>query len=429
MALLTAQAGLTQPRTPPEAKNFGPDLGGEIETAFKQLSAVTAKNLTREQLAAELLTILYSLVPFDNGALYKRERATSFAMLGVSHHGAMLTQQTRAKRMNIHTLPLLHELILSRKPIYIADVALSPRWRPLLEEQTGGSWCGIPLVSAGILVGVLSLGSDKRDFFCQAHRSVLQVFSGTLAALTQNVILSERQSGSTSRLSQLTRQVITAQEEERKRVSRELHDEAGQSLTALSLNLELLQQDLVGQSIALKERARQSVEITRNTMERISNLARQLRPPALDTLGLHGAIEQLVRERQQRSGVKITLAGPPLTAPGDSTDLTLYRFVQEALTNVTKHANAKHVEIELEQSETEIRVRVHDDGKGFDPSENLKGPRRLGRLGLLGMRERLALVNGHLEIHSVPGDGTLLIAHVPIENTVERGDDTKRSEP
>jgi signal transduction histidine kinase len=433
LALLTVHAGVTQglaqKNMPPQADRSNLDHSTTIESAFKQLGQTMDRGISREQLAVELLDILHSVVPFDSGALYKRERSTSFAQVGVRGYSTGLPKHNSTKPMSFYTLPLLHELIVSRKPIYLADVTVSPRWRPHVAGHTSGSWCGIPLVSAGMVVGLLSLGSHKRDFFGDAERTCLELFAAPFALMMQNLILAEEKSSVTSRLSELTRRVITAQEEERTRVSRELHDEAGQSLTALSINLELLQQDLAGQSQSLVERARESVAITRQTMERLSVLARQLRPPSLDALGLQGALEQLVKEREQRSGLSITLGGEPLPPLGDTAELTLYRFVQEALTNVNKHAAAKNVQVHLELVGNEVRVTVHDDGKGFDVVENLKGPRRAGRLGLLGMRERLALVNGQLEIHSVPGDGTLLLAHLPIVPRLERGHDEQRIEP
>lgn len=390
------------------------ERAGMIASAFQRLRAMTTQSVSKASLASELLDILHSVVPFQNAALYKRERATYFSVLGAFGNGQVLMTTDHLRAMGFHTLPLLQELIVSRKPFYAADVTRTLRWRPHLPDHSSGSWAGIPLLSGGMIVGLLSLGHDQIGFFTSSHQHLVEVFAAAFATLIHNVILMERKTGENRRLSALTQKIVTAQEEERKRVSRELHDEAGQSLTALTINLELLQQDMAGQSQALIDRARESVEITRQTLNSISLLAKQLRPPALDTMGLVGALEQLCKDVQRRTGLEIVMSAHQIKDIDSATSLTLYRFVQEALTNVTKHAEATHAEIRVEKLENEIRVSVHDNGKGFDHNQQVQGPRRAGRLGLLGMQERLTVINGHLEVHSVPGDGTLLIARVPL---------------
>lgn len=389
----------------------------QLEIALHRIGKLNLAAISMRALATRLLTVLHNFVPFDSGALYKRESSMRFSILARNRGPHMFSSSAQAEEMNFHALPLLHEMVTVRKPIYVPDVEQAVRWRPHLPGHTAGSWLGVPLILRGVMVGLLFLGSNKTEFFTLAHRQLVQQLLLVLALVIENSNLETRRSSGRAQLSALTQQVMSAQEDERKRVSRELHDEAGQSLTALTLNLELLQQDLAGQSQALVNRARDSVTMTRQTMQRLSALSRQLRPPALDTLGLVGAIEQLCKDVQRRSGVEVSCSTHEIGDLEGAVSLTLYRYVQEALTNVVKHANATRVDVTIERDVDEVRVVVRDDGKGFDDKESLTGPRRTGRLGLLGMKERLALVDGRLEIHSVPGEGTRLVAHVPLSES------------
>lgn len=383
-----------------------------IETAVGKIGTLPTHRIAKERLAEELLTILHSVVPFDSAAVYQPQRADRFVPLAANREGRALGSGT-LEPLNFETMPLLHELLMVRKPLYLEDVSRELRWRPHLPQHLKGSWAGIPLVSGGSIIGLLCLGSHDNRFLSPSHRQTVELIATQFATVMLNLILVQQNRDETARLSALSRQVITAQEEERKRVSRELHDEAGQSLTALGINLELLHHDLSGQSQSLIDRARESVAITKQTLKSIRSLARQLRPPALDTLGLSGALEQLSRDVERSTKLKVSISAQEIGKVDDLTSLTLYRFVQEALTNVNKHAKASHAEVCVEKLETGIQVSVKDDGKGFDSSEELKKPRRAGRLGLVGMRERLALVSGRLEIQSTPGGGTVLTAYVP----------------
>lgn len=389
------------------------DRAAALDNGFHRYKELIAQNIPPHTLAERLLIILHSVVSFDSAVLYKQERTTYLSALGANQGGQSLTGKS-FQGMTYKTLPMLHQLLTTRKPIYVQNVKQNQLWRPHLPDHTQGSWCGIPLLHRNHLVGLLAVGKNQPDFFTPTIQSILEMFGGSFALSIHNIILAEYRGHETLQMSALAQKVISAQEDERKRVSRELHDEAGQSLTALSMNLEMLQDDLAGQSQKLIDRARESVSMTRQTLERLSQLARQMRPPALDTLGLIGALEQLCKDVQRRTGLEIILTTQQVNAPPDSMSLTLYRFVQEALTNVNKHAQATKACVTIEQIDGELRITVHDDGKGFDQNQQLKGPRRSGQLGLLGMRERLTLINGLLEIHSILGDGTLLIAHIPL---------------
>jgi two-component system, NarL family, sensor histidine kinase UhpB len=202
------------------------------------------------------------------------------------------------------------------------------------------------------------------------------------------------------------RLVLRAQEEERKRVARDLHDEVNQALTALLLRLQALSQDapdeMLGEIAELKSLVNQA-------MDELLQLARQLRPTALDDHGLVPAVDAQVKRFGSSSGIRASFdtKGDPSRLSADE-QIVVYRVAQESLNNISHHSDASRVEVNLAaRDEGGVTLRVRDDGKGFDPS------RSNGGLGLNGMAERARLIGGNLEVQSAPGDGTTVLLHIP----------------
>ncbi|MGH2764008.1 MAG: sensor histidine kinase [Thermoleophilaceae bacterium] len=205
---------------------------------------------------------------------------------------------------------------------------------------------------------------------------------------------------------------MRAQEEERRRLARDLHDEVNQALTAILLRLEALGQD------APPERAPEVAELKRlvnQAMEELLTLARQLRPSALDDHGLVPAVEGQLKRFSARTGIEVRLRteGEPNELP-EVLQTAIYRVAQEALANVARHAGATVVEVELEAGEDCTELRLRDDGAGFDPGAipraGTEGPG--AGLGLSGMAERARLVGGELDLRSAPGGGTSVTLRV-----------------
>lgn len=197
-----------------------------------------------------------------------------------------------------------------------------------------------------------------------------------------------------AQLEQLTRLLLEAQENERRRIARELHDEAGQVLTAVKIEL-----DLEGRTEA-------SAMVGR-ALEQVRDISNLLRPSALDDLGLGPALRGLVEDFSRRTRVAAALDGAESLPPLDpDLEVVIYRLVQEALTNVARHAGATSARVTLHNGAGEVRVRVADDGRGLD------GPPDW-HLGLLGMRERVTAVGGRLEIAGTPGRGVVIEAALP----------------
>jgi two-component system, NarL family, sensor histidine kinase UhpB len=213
------------------------------------------------------------------------------------------------------------------------------------------------------------------------------------------------------RLRGLSSQVITAQEEERKRISRELHDETAQALTSLLVRLRLLQgaRDLD----EVRAGASELRELTARTLEEVRKLAVELRPTTLDHLGLVAALEWYCREHAQRLDAVVEFHSEGLAGRlQPEVELVIYRVVQEALTNIVRHAGAGRVEIGLLFRDDAVEVEVRDNGIGFDVGEATSTRER--GLGLFGMRERVELIGGTFSIESQPREGTCINVRVPV---------------
>jgi PAS domain S-box-containing protein len=276
----------------------------------------------------------------------------------------------------------------------------------------------VPLVFQGKLIGSLYLWANALGAFGAEQAEIVRRVADPLAIAIQNARLFDEVRAGREQLQVLSQRLIEAQETERRRVSRELHDEAGQSLTALKISLELMQADLGAESEKSRQSLQEAVTLADETMERIRSLAQGLRPPELDVVGLNPTLEDYCHDFAERTRLSIDYAGMELPALPDAVTICFYRVLQEALTNVAKHAHANHAWVTLRCDADTLSLSVADDGQGFDVSTEVSVSHQPRGMGLLGMRERLELLGGRLEIKSQPGQGTRLIACAPREDGV-----------
>ena len=221
---------------------------------------------------------------------------------------------------------------------------------------------------------------------------------------------------SEQRLRELSQRVVSAQEQERRRVSRELHDEASQILMALKIRLDTVRQDLPEEFESLHDEIIETLGLTDRTMDRIRLLAHGLRPPELDAVGLEPVLENYCQEFATRTRLKMHYRSTPLPPLPDEISICFYRVLQEALTNILKHAYARNVRVALDFDGDGVTLSVDDDGRGIAPSDSATSSGYQG-IGITGMRERLQLLGGKLEIKSNLGKGTHLTAYIPVEET------------
>jgi len=243
-------------------------------------------------------------------------------------------------------------------------------------------------------------------------------------AVEQDLRKSERQSNrllQQSRqlqedLQRLSRGILSAQEAERKRISRELHDLVAQTLTAINVHLANLKKEAAQNARGLKQNITRTQKLVERSVDKVHRFARELRPAVLDDLGLIPALRSLAESFAEDTGIRVNM-----TASAKVEELTndrrtvLYRVAQEALTNVARHAQARNVTVDIRELPNAIRMRIDDNGRAFDV-ERLLHSRKSKRMGLLGMRERVEMVGGTFTIDSAPGKGTTLVARVPFRN-------------
>jgi signal transduction histidine kinase len=234
----------------------------------------------------------------------------------------------------------------------------------------------------------------------------------------ENARLIERLAETERRFHRISRGVLRVQEEERSRISRDLHDGIGQSLTALKIQLELLEQEAARTQAALVPRIAAVRELAESCLTEVREMARLLRPQMLDDLGLVPTLRWLARTVETRTGVVVALEaeleteGPDRSEDRDA-DTLVFRIVQEALTNVVRHAGVASARVRVERRGESIVVAVEDRGVGFDAEAVLAGKDEEGGFGVRAMRDRVQSFNGKFRVRSSPGE-TIVEAEIPL---------------
>lgn len=272
------------------------------------------------------------------------------------------------------------------------------------------SFAIFPLLSGGHPLAFLKLLSRREHFFDKDRQILLQSFSNLGAIAIQNSLLLERVRKGNEQLHALSQRLMKAQEEERLHLSRELHDESSQLLSATLVQLGLLER-YAGNAAKLQEHL---IELKGNVnaiQQNLHTLAVNLRPASLDHLGLVSALEQFIKEfqRQYRLRVEFESIGMQERRLPANIETAIFRIVQESLTNVIMHAQATRVDVVISRKNDTVAAIIEDNGIGFFPSLATNGE----HLGLFGMRERIEMLGGSLAIESEPGKGTMVKAEVP----------------
>jgi signal transduction histidine kinase len=291
--------------------------------------------------------------------------------------------------------------------------------RPQVSDAWSGAGAGaypyaavLPLLREQAPIGALVLVSEARDPFTALDDTFLVALGQQVGSALAQTDLYRRLETRTGELTRLSARMVEQHEAERRRLSRELHDETAQVFSAVKMELGVLRE-----GIAPPERPRldQVLALIDDGIRTIRNVTNDLRPSLLDDLGLLPALRSLAAEFAERSGVDATFSAPA-SLPGLSSEaeLALFRALQEALANVARHAEATTVEIGLSASGGRVLLQVRDDGRGF-PAEPLEAYERRGHMGLAGMRERIGALGGSVRTQQAPGGGALVEVSVPVD--------------
>lgn len=308
-------------------------------------------------------------------------------------------------------------VVVTGEAIALADIAADPH----ADREAGHgegiySFASIPLRAKEQIVGVLNVARRELRPFTERDIRLLTAFGHQIGVAIENARLWSELKEKERARSELLKKVISAQEEERQRIARELHDEMAQGLTALLMGLGRLQGSVASLPQPVAETIETVKEFASRALDDTRRLILDLRPTVLDDLGLVSALRQYADTRLEPLGVGYTLEAARLRQRlPPAVELALFRILQEAINNCGRHAKARHVRILLEQADGEIRAQVEDDGQGFDLWSLLDGKGDKRPLGILGMQERAAILGGHLSIDSKPGQGTRVSVSIPLQ--------------
>jgi signal transduction histidine kinase len=312
------------------------------------------------------------------------------------------------------------QVLRTKQPILIQNIEqvkvyadqglkdLRPDWQTFLS---------VPLLAKGDVQGILDLFSLDPVAFSQEQVAFFTTIGQEVGVVIQNARLYEQVRSGRERLRLLSQQILDIQEDERRHIARDLYDQIGQALTALKVNLQSIQRTANGSGIYNNASFEESLNIIDRTIQQVRNLSLELRPSLLDDLGVVAAIRWYVDRQAQRAGFKWDfIADPPEMRLKPDLETTCFRLVQEAITNVVRHAQATMVQIELRQLENELELIIRDDGVGFDVRATQARSGDDPSLGLVGMEERVQLIGGRIEITSSSSDGigTEIRAHLPL---------------
>lgn len=333
---------------------------------------------------------------------YKTLTTNSLTGIFIHQDGRFVFVNDRFATMHGHTA----EELLGKK----YEALIHPDYREVIAERVSKRLRG---ESVPHQYEVQRLKKDGETIWCEMIVAAIE-YRGKPAIMANIVNITKRKQAE-EHVRTLTQQLMKAQENERQRISRYLHDSVAQDLSLLKIGLETLFDGQPSVSVKIKQKSSELSKILKRSISTVRDFAYNLHPPGLDQLGLVRTVYQYCEEFAEKKQINIDFfaAGmDDLTIPFD-TEINLYRLIQEALRNIKKHADANSVTLKMVASFPYIILRIEDDGKGFDIKEQMVSAIKEKRMGLRSMEERVSLLNGKMKIQSRPTEGTKIFIEVP----------------
>ncbi|OYV95130.1 MAG: hypothetical protein B7Z68_07390 [Acidobacteria bacterium 21-70-11] len=368
------------------------------------------RSLDRETVLATLLDHLRGLVPFDRAHVMLLEEASRISVRAIFDGNSVVPIPAEERpEFDPTDHPIVQSILTTGKAVLIPDVSAHPGWSLPTDRLSEGSWMGVPLFARGSVAGLFSLAKREAGYFNREHVRLAETMSSQASVAVENAILFEQMQASTARMQLLSRRLVEVQESERRNIARELHDEAGQALASLRFGLRLLERE-IDEGGSVTGRVTELMQRTDAVIDGLHRLAADLRPASLDHLGLEAALRQYARSAGSKFGLTVRFKARGFTSARlpMAVETALYRVVQEAMTNVVRHAGATRVDVLTERRGDRVLVMVEDDGAGFEPDQ-VKGE---DHFGLLGLKERAEALGGTLRVESAPGAGTTVVVEV-----------------
>lgn len=382
-----------------------------IADTLREATMALTRSLDRETVLVTLLDRLRRIVPFDRAAVMLLDEASRVSVRAVFDGDRFFPLPTDVRSaFDPADHPIVHTILKTGTAILIPDVHAHPDWRFPTDRSSETSWMGVPLFARGDVAGLFSLSKREASYFSDEHVRLAEAMSSQASVAVENAVLFEQMQAATVRMKALSRRLVETQENERRHISRELHDEAGQALVSLRYGLRLLERE-IDEGGSADRRVADLVQQTDAVIDGLHRLAADLRPATLDHLGLEAALRQYLRSAGSKFDLRVRFKarGFGRERLPAAVETALYRVVQEAMTNIVRHAGATRVDVLAESDGERVLVMVEDDGVGFD----LEEVRGRDHLGLLGLRERAEALGGTLTLESAPGAGTTVVVEVP----------------
>lgn len=304
---------------------------------------------------------------------------------------------------------LIGEVAAAGTPEAIVDVASDPRTRSAQIRKAFSSLWAVPLAVRGEVTGVVALGFSHEYHCMPREMKLFEAIAERCALAIDKAQLLEELREREERIRKLGEHMLNVEEEERRRISRELHDEVGQSLLVVRLSLEMIQ-DSMDESSEARAKLGETRKVVEDIIVEMRRLISALSPSTLQMLGLPAGIRQFVKNLSRTFPGRVKMRMSNVDDLPDGSKTMMYRLVQECMTNAVKHSSATNVSLDLSRRNGTVRMRMQDDGVGFDLAE---ANRKRESFGLAGMRERVALLGGDIDIQSAPGKGTKVSIAIP----------------
>jgi signal transduction histidine kinase len=398
-------------------------MAGKLEASQKSLlrrnlelslmNAITSDfslGKNAERLMETALDEILKVVEADVASVYLLE-ADGASFQQIAMHGSLSSLPAQTLKRRPAGESLMNRVIHSGQALAVEHVAEAPELpheiAEALREDHMMHWASAPVKESGAPIGAFNLLRRADQPFTSAELSLMEMVGNVIGLSLTNARLAEDVQQKEADLRRALRRSVEYQEEERKRLARELHDEAGQALTSILIRLKALQTEVHDPDTL--DRLDGLRYLTAQTIEDLRRISMDLRPAALDNLGILPALRWYTEEYVKRTGLAAEFSAPEEfeRLPAE-VELVLYRSAQEGLTNALRHSQAQKVEVRLERRPRVVRLQIRDDGKGFTPKDSHRG------LGLVGIRERVELLNGSFGIKTTPGLGTCLWVEIPV---------------
>lgn len=387
----------------------------EAETqAFYELFRVELESRNLDELLERFLRTLVQVCSADAGHLY---------LLNDTGKAWIWKAGIHSQRMEVPVSNDGSRRRMLAKARYIdrseqsEQVLLDPTWR----KRFGSCW-SIPLAAEGRIAGVMQFGFTKTYEWLPREQDLLAAAAERCLLAAEKARLMEDLAAREEQVRRLAEHMLHVEEVERRRISRELHDEAGQSLLCIRLQIELLEQSLPESQLETRGKLREARDLTERTILEMRRLIAALSPAVLEQLGLGAALRQLVNRFRRLHPCRVRLHLSRIGNLPQNTEIIVYRLVQECCNNIAKHSSATHVNISVSSADGILKLNVEDNGVGFAVEEALA---RRDSFGLSGMRERVALLGGQFKVQSFPSGtkrerGTKIWIELPISKEGKR---------